>query len=46
MLFYDFDDSYLERLREGDFRTEEHFVSYFSELIRIKLRSLLTTSNK
>jgi RNA polymerase sigma-70 factor, ECF subfamily len=41
LLFYDFDDSYLERLREGDFRTEEHFVSYFSELIRIKLRSRL-----
>jgi len=39
--FYVFDDSYLERLRSGDFRTQEHFVSYFSELIRLKLRSRL-----
>jgi RNA polymerase sigma-70 factor (ECF subfamily) len=43
LLFYDFDDSYLERLRKGDFRTEEHFVSYFSELIRLKLRSRLNS---
>lgn len=41
MLFYDFDNSYLERLREGDFRTQEHFVGYFSELIQLKLRSRL-----
>jgi RNA polymerase sigma-70 factor, ECF subfamily len=37
--FFAFDDVYLERLRSGDFRTEQHFVSYFSELIRLKLRS-------
>lgn len=41
LLFYDFDDSYLERLREGDFRTQKHFVTYFSELIQLKLRSRL-----
>lgn len=41
MQFYDFDESYLERLCSGDFRTEEHFVAYFSELIRLKLRSRL-----
>jgi len=29
---------YLERLRSGDFRTQEHFVAYFSELIHLKLR--------
>jgi RNA polymerase sigma-70 factor (ECF subfamily) len=39
--FYGFDDSYIERLRSGDFRTQEHFVVYFSELIRLKLRSRL-----
>jgi RNA polymerase sigma-70 factor (ECF subfamily) len=39
--FFTFDDSYLERLRAGDFRTQEHFVSYFSELIHLKLRSRL-----
>ena len=37
--FFAFDDVYVERLRSGDFRTEQHFVSYFSDLIRLKLRS-------
>lgn len=41
MQFQEFDDSYLERLRAGDFRTQQHFVAYFSELIQIKLRSRL-----
>jgi RNA polymerase sigma-70 factor, ECF subfamily len=36
-----FDESYVERLREGDFRTQEHFVAYFTELIQLKLRSRL-----
>jgi RNA polymerase sigma-70 factor, ECF subfamily len=36
-----FDESYVERLRAGDFRTQEHFVSYFTELIQLKLRSRL-----
>lgn len=40
MEFYEeFDDDYLERLRAGDYRTQEHFVVYFSELLQIKLRS-------
>lgn len=37
MQFHAFDSLYLEQLRAGDFRTQEHFVSYFSELIRLKL---------
>jgi len=37
--FYKFDEAYLERLCSGDFRTESHFVAYFSELIQLKLRS-------
>lgn len=36
-----FDESYVERLRAGDFRTQEHFVAYFSQLIQLKLRSRL-----
>lgn len=36
-----FDGDYLERLRKGDPDTEGHFVSYFGELLRIKLRSRL-----
>jgi RNA polymerase sigma-70 factor, ECF subfamily len=39
--FFAFDGAYLERLRSGDFRTEQHFVSYFSQLIHLKLRSRL-----
>jgi RNA polymerase sigma-70 factor (ECF subfamily) len=39
MDFCAFDESYVERLRAGDFRTQEHFVTYFSELIQVKLRS-------
>jgi len=43
--FFAFDDSYLERLRSGDFRAEEHFVSYFSQLIQLKLRSRVRSAD-
>ncbi len=36
-----FDADYLEALRAGDPRTEEHFVCYFTELLQLKLRSRL-----
>jgi RNA polymerase sigma-70 factor, ECF subfamily len=39
--FYAFDSAYYQRLRTGDPETERHFVSYFSDLILIKLRSRL-----
>jgi len=42
--FTAFDASYLERLQRGDARTEQHFVAYFSELIRLKLRSRLSSA--
>jgi len=38
-----FDEPYVERLQAGDFRTQEHFVAYFSELIQLKLRSRLNS---
>jgi RNA polymerase sigma-70 factor, ECF subfamily len=41
LLLESFDESYVERLQAGDFRTQEHFVAYFSELIQLKLRSRL-----
>jgi RNA polymerase sigma-70 factor (ECF subfamily) len=37
--FFAFDASYVEKLRAGDAHIEGHFVNYFSELIRLKLRS-------
>jgi RNA polymerase sigma-70 factor (ECF subfamily) len=39
--FHSFDQEYLERLRAGDYRTQEHFRVYFSALIHAKLRSRL-----
>jgi len=41
--FQSFDETYVERLRAGDFRVQEHFVAYFSELIQLKLRSRLNS---
>jgi RNA polymerase sigma-70 factor (ECF subfamily) len=41
MNFETFDASYVSRLRAGDGPTEQHFVTYFSELILLKLRPRL-----
>ncbi len=41
--FHSFDEAYLNRLRAGDFRTQEHFSTYFSTLLKIKLRSRLNS---
>ncbi len=45
MQFQKFDESYLDSLRNGDPRTEEHFVQYFSELIHLKLRSRINSKD-
>jgi RNA polymerase sigma-70 factor (ECF subfamily) len=39
--FREFDAGYIENLRAGDLATQEHFVSYFTELLHLKLRSRL-----
>jgi RNA polymerase sigma-70 factor (ECF subfamily) len=39
--FQAFDVSYVSKLRAGDAYTEQHFISYFTELITLKLRSRL-----
>jgi RNA polymerase sigma-70 factor, ECF subfamily len=39
--FREFDASYIENLRAGDRRTQEHFAAYFTELLQLKLRSRL-----
>ena len=44
MRFQTFDNAYLERLRMGDSRTQEHFVAYFTELLNLKLRTRLRSS--
>ena len=41
LLFHAFDAAYIENLRAGDHRTQEHFVGYFTELLHLKLRSRL-----
>jgi RNA polymerase sigma-70 factor (ECF subfamily) len=44
--FFTFDKGYVERLREGDPPTEQHFVAYFEQLLRIKLRARTLPSDK
>jgi RNA polymerase sigma-70 factor, ECF subfamily len=39
MKFVTFDSEYVQRLAAGDADTERHFVAYFGELLRIKLRA-------
>jgi RNA polymerase sigma-70 factor (ECF subfamily) len=39
--FETFDASYVDKLRAGDAPTEQHFFTYFSELILLKLRARL-----
>jgi RNA polymerase sigma-70 factor (ECF subfamily) len=39
--FVTFDASYVSKLRAGDVPTEQHFITYFSELILLKLRPRL-----
>lgn len=43
--FQAFDAAYVEKLCAGDQLTQEHFVAYFTELLRIKLRSRLQSSH-
>jgi len=43
--FQAFDAGYVEKLCAGDLPTQEHFVQYFTELLRIKLRSRLQSSH-
>jgi RNA polymerase sigma-70 factor (ECF subfamily) len=43
--FQSFDAAYVDNLREGEPRTQQHFVGYFSELLRFKLRSRLKSSH-
>lgn len=44
MEFYHFDADYLGRLQSGDSSTEQHFYSYFSKFLLIKVRSRLRSS--
>jgi RNA polymerase sigma factor (sigma-70 family) len=45
MELFTFDDEYVRRLREGDRWTEEHFHSYFQQLLLIKLRRRLPSQD-
>ncbi|HKV23376.1 MAG TPA: sigma-70 family RNA polymerase sigma factor [Candidatus Acidoferrum sp.] len=44
MDLFAFTREYVERLREGDPSTEQHFVAYFDQLLRIKLRAKMLAS--
>jgi RNA polymerase sigma-70 factor, ECF subfamily len=41
--FQTFDADYIEALCAGDRRVQDHFVGYFTELIRLKVRSRLSS---
>jgi RNA polymerase sigma-70 factor, ECF subfamily len=41
-----FDADYVNRLRDGDHSTEQHFVAYFQQLLRIKLRARFLPPDK
>jgi len=43
--FFTFSKEYVELLRQGDPVTEQHFVAYFEQLLRIKLRSRMLASD-
>ena len=43
--FHSFDAKYVKDLCAGDFKTQEHFVAYFTALLKIKLRSRLQSSH-
>ena len=45
MELFAFDRAYVERLRDGDPLTEDHFVSYFEQLLRIKLRARMLSAD-
>ena len=44
MELFAFDKAYVERLRDGDPSTEQHFTAYFEQLLRIKLRARMLAS--
>jgi RNA polymerase sigma-70 factor, ECF subfamily len=44
--FVTFDASYVDKLRAGDPPTEQHFITYFSELILLKLRPRLRSQEQ
>ena len=46
MELYNFDDDYLDRLRQGDADTERHFVAYFEQLLSIKLCARMLPPDK
>jgi RNA polymerase sigma-70 factor (ECF subfamily) len=43
--FHSFDAKYVTDLCAGDFKTQEHFVAYFTALLKLKLRSRLQSSH-
>jgi hypothetical protein len=44
--FFTFDGAYMERLRNGDLATEQHFLFYFGKFLNIKLRSRSISPDK
>jgi RNA polymerase sigma-70 factor (ECF subfamily) len=43
---FSFDQAYVERLRDGDFATQQHFVRYFQPLLRIMMRARMIPADR
>lgn len=43
---FEFDQGYVDRLAAGDAETEQHFTSYFGQLLTLKLRSKLRSPSQ
>lgn len=46
MELFSFDQAYVERLRDGDFATQQHFVRYFQPLLRIMMRARMIPADR
>lgn len=46
MEFEAFDEHYLEKLKSGDYRTQQHFVSYFSHFAQLKFGKRLRSTSE
>ena len=46
MELFSFDQPYVERLRDGDFATQQHFVAYFGPLLRIMMRARMIPADR
>ena len=45
MDFFAFEKQYVDRLRDGDPATEQHYASFFGKFLRVKLRARMLSAD-